>query len=82
MDQKVWELYLNILNLSSFIKNNKDRQNIFEKNEYIKKSFSLLQNFYTENAKRYIWNIHEFLSFFVDDFKLSVDDFSDDFLDF
>ncbi|KYN97059.1 hypothetical protein PGSY75_1326200 [Plasmodium gaboni] len=79
---EVWELYLNILNLSSFIKNNKDRQNIFEKNEYIKKNFSLLQNFYSENAKRYIWNIHEFLSFFVDDFKLSVDDFSDDFIDF
>ncbi|CRH01134.1 conserved Plasmodium protein, unknown function [Plasmodium relictum] len=79
---EVWDLYINILNLCFFVKNNKDKENIFDQNENIKKNFSLLENFYHENAKEYIWNLNEFISFFVEDFKLPVDDFSDDFLDF
>ncbi|CRG94987.1 conserved Plasmodium protein, unknown function [Plasmodium gallinaceum] len=79
---EVWELYINILNLCCHIKNNKDKQNIFDQNDNIKKNFSLLENFFHENAKQYIWNLKDFISFFVEDFKLPIDDFSDDFLDF
>ncbi|SCP05496.1 conserved Plasmodium protein, unknown function [Plasmodium ovale] len=67
---EVWDLYVNVLNLCCLVKNNEDKQNMFDKNENIKKNFSLLPNFY------------KFVSFFMDDFRLADDDFSDDFLDF
>ncbi|SCO93786.1 conserved Plasmodium protein, unknown function [Plasmodium malariae] len=79
---EVWDLYINVLSLCCFIKNNKDKQNIFDLNENIKKNFSSLPNLYNDDAKQYLWNMDEFVSFFIEDFKLPFDDFSDDFLDF
>ncbi|GAW82300.1 hypothetical protein, conserved [Plasmodium gonderi] len=78
---EVWELYINIMHFCCLLKNNEERQESFYKNENIKKNFSHLPNLYNDNAKQYIWSIDEFISFFMDDFYLSLDDFSDDFMD-
>ncbi|KEG04851.1 conserved Plasmodium protein, unknown function [Plasmodium vinckei vinckei] len=78
---EVWDLYINILNLCCYIKDN-GQKDIFEKNENLKKNFSTLPNFYTTIANEYIWKIDEFFSFFTSDFSLPINSFTDDFLDF
>ncbi|EAA21098.1 hypothetical protein [Plasmodium yoelii yoelii] len=56
LEIQIWDLYINILNLCCFIKDN-DKKDIFEKNENLKKNFSTLSNFYTNIANEYIWKI-------------------------
>ncbi|VWU51646.1 conserved protein, unknown function [Hepatocystis sp. ex Piliocolobus tephrosceles] len=81
---QVWELYINMLNLSCFIKNNKNKnkQNVLSQNEDIKINLFSIMNLYSDEAKEYLWNMEDFTTFFVDEFKLPIDDFSEDFLDF
>ncbi|CAI7722091.1 conserved Plasmodium protein, unknown function [Plasmodium vivax] len=78
---EVWELYINTLQFCCLAKNSAERQGIFDRNENIKKNFALLPHLYSDAARQYVWTADEFISFFMKEFQLPVDDFSDDFLD-
>lgn len=54
---EIWELYINMLNLSVNVRNSKNKNNVFEKDEKVGMYLSTIQNLYEENAKQFIWSL-------------------------